>query len=388
MINDCKKNVLMYTMHNPIPNGGGISRMAYNIGQLLRADGYLIYYISYNKSDSGIELENQYYFPSSNPSNPTNICYLRKFVETHHIGAIINYLSTNHLYTSLFIDNSWPNTLILSMVHNCVINHISNFAYQKQYSLQKRGRPWVFNVLRSRIIKQLIEYLCIIKYRRYYRKLENHSDYIILVSKSNLAEMNKMLGKKSAKLIGIPNFILEESICSCCKEKLVIWCGRIETQLKRADLMIDVWAQICHDHPDWKLIFMGDGEIEELTKYAHEKNAINFEFVGRVETTAYYNKASILCHTSISESFGLVIVEAMNKGIVPIAFNSFPSCQDIISDDCGFKISPFDTKEYASTLDYIMNNSTQRIEMSKMAINNAKKYSKEMALKNWKEILT
>lgn len=45
---------------------------------------------------------------------------------------------------------------------------------------------------------------------------------------------------------------------------------------------------------------------------------------------------------SAFEGFGLVLVEAMSYGVVPMAFNSFSNCSDIIDDDKnGILVTPF-----------------------------------------------
>ena len=64
-----------------------------------------------------------------------------------------------------------------------------------------------------------------------------------------------------------------------------------------------------------------------------------------------FKLATILCMTSASESFGLVLVEAMSYGVIPFAFNSFPAVTDIIQNGInGFLVEPFDIEQYAERL--------------------------------------
>ena len=101
---------------------------------------------------------------------------------------------------------------------------------------------------------------------------------------------------------------------------------------------------------------MGLEEAKGLPEYSQSVGAENIEFTGLVKAEEYYQKASIICHTSLSESFGLVLVEAMNCGCVPIAFDSFPACHDLIPNDCGYLIKAFDKKQYANVLSNLMKN--------------------------------
>lgn len=382
------KNVLMYTMHNPQPEGGGISRMAYNIGLLLEESNCSVFYISYNKIETVNSVRNQYFFPDANPNSEKNYYFLKSFINEHRITTIINHISTNEQYSSILLDNDYGDVKILSMIHNCVLNHIKNFAYQKEYNLKWKGYNFIFSILKSSIASKLMVALCKLKYRRYYRKLEKNSDYIVLVSENNIVEMQEMLGHKSNKLVSVSNFIVpSDSVCEP-KEKIVIWCGRIETFLKRTDIIIDVWSAICKKHHDWKLYIMGDGNIKEMQAYTLKKEVNNCLFTGRVDVQSYYKKASIICHTSISESFGLVLVEAMSNGVVPVAFNSFPSCQDIIPDEVGLKIPAFNVQMYADELGRLLDNPQRIKELSQNAIRHSVNYHKDSIKSQWLQIIS
>lgn len=378
----------MYTMHNPQPEGGGISRMAYNIGLLLEESNCSVFYISYNKIETVNSVRNQYFFPDANPNSEKNYYFLKSFINEHRITTIINHISTNEQYSSILLDNDYGDVKILSMIHNCVLNHIKNFAYQKEYNLKWKGYNFIFSILKSSIASKLMVALCKLKYRRYYQKLENNSDKILLVSASNIAEMQDMLGYKSNKLVSVSNFIIPTKSSNEPKEKNVIWCGRVETFLKRADIMIDIWSKICKKHKDWKLYIMGDGNIKEMQAYAHNKGAFNCIFTGRVDVQPYYQKASVICHTSISESFGLVLIEAMSNGVVPVAFNSFPSCQDIILDEVGLKIPAFNTQRYSDELDRLLDDRQRIKELSQNAIMHSINYNKDSIKPLWLQIIS
>lgn len=382
------KNVLMYTMHNPQPEGGGISRMAYNIGLLLEENNCNVFYISYNKVETNNSVKNQYFFPEADPNSEKNYLYFKSFIRDNQISTIINHISTNEQYSNILLNNDYGDVKILSMIHNCLLNHIKHFAYQKEYLLQRDGHHFIFSILKSRIVSNLMVALCKLKYRRYYRKLEKNSDNIVLVSESNVEEMQEMLGHKSNKLVSISNFIIPSgSVCES-KEKIVIWCGRVETFLKRTDTIIDVWSAICKKHQDWKLYIMGDGNIKEMQAYALKKEAKNCLFTGRVDVQSYYKKASIICHTSISESFGLVLVEAMSNGVVPVTFNSFPSCQDIIPDEVGLKIPAFNVQMYADELGRLLDNPQRIKKLSQNAIKHSVNYHKDSIKSKWLHIIS
>ena len=102
----------------------------------------------------------------------------------------------------------------------------------------------------------------------------------------------------------------------------------------------------------------------------------------------YYQKASVICHTSISESFGLVLIEAMSNGVVPVAFNSFPSCQDIILDEVGLKIPAFNTQRYSDELDRLLDDRQRIKELSQNAIMHSINYNKDSIKPLWLQIIS
>ena len=377
----------MYTMHNPQPEGGGISRMAYNIGLLLEENNCNVFYISYNKVETNNSVKNQYFFPEADPNSEKNYLYFKSFIRDNQISTIINHISTNEQYSNILLNNDYGDVKILSMIHNCVLNHIKHFAYQKEYTLKEGGQNFIFSILKSKIVSNLMVALCKFRYRRYYRRLENNSDNIVLVSESNIREMQEMIGYKSNKLVSVSNFIVPSDFVREPKEKIVIWCGRVETFLKRTDTIIDVWRAICKKHQDWKLYIMGDGNIKEMQAYALKTGVTNCVFTGRVNVQPYYKKASIICHTSISESFGLVLVEAMSNGVVPVAFNSFPSCMEIIPDDVGLKIPAFNVQRYADELGNLLDNPQMIRDLSQSAIKHSIKYHKDNVKSQWLKII-
>lgn len=61
--------------------------------------------------------------------------------------------------------------------------------------------------------------------------------------------------------------------------------------------------------------------------------------------------------TSTFEGFGLVLVEAMQHGCVPIAFDSYPAVRDIISHgENGILIPPFQEEDYSNAIMALTNN--------------------------------
>lgn len=110
--------------------------------------------------------------------------------------------------------------------------------------------------------------------------------------------------------------------------------------------------------PDWHLDIVGDGPDAEMLKDSAQKLGLSrIAFHGFQNPEPYYSRASVFCMTSTFEGFGLVLVEAMQHGCVPVAFDSYPAVRDIISHgENGILVPPFQEEIYSNALTSLINN--------------------------------
>lgn len=107
------------------------------------------------------------------------------------------------------------------------------------------------------------------------------------------------------------------------KENIILTVARLGTPPKKTDLLLEAFARVAPEFPEWKLRLVGS--IEESFKEYIDNFFIKnpelkdrVEFVGpiydRVQLEREYTKAKIFCLPSAWESFGLVSIEALGKG--------------------------------------------------------------------------
>lgn len=121
--------------------------------------------------------------------------------------------------------------------------------------------------------------------------------------------------------------------------------------------MLPIWEKFTKcNKMNWggyNLVILGDGPLrKDVELYIRNHNLSNIRIDAPTSDVAkYYEEFEILVMTSIFEGFGLVLTEAMSKGCVPIAFDSFSSVRDIIcSSYNGILVSPFNQSEYVDKL--------------------------------------
>ena len=88
--------------------------------------------------------------------------------------------------------------------------------------------------------------------------------------------------------------------------------------------------------------------------------------------------------TSSYEGFGIVLIEAMNMKVVPIAFDSFSTVRDIIDNNInGVLITPFDKELYAKKLSDMMSNESAREIYSNNAYLKSQQFQLDVIGNKW-----
>ena len=225
---------------------------------------------------------------------------------------------------------------------------------------------------------------------KYFDECIKNSDAVVFLSNRFLPIVDRMVGYHSNKVLAInnPNSFEEGVTVDCIKkEKIVLWCGRLGYDMKRTDKMLSIWKRISSKHKDWKLVICGSGNVDYFNNVCDKYHIENVAFLGFVNMEDYYAKASILCNTSVTEGWGLVLVEAMQYGCVPVVFDSYASVHDIIDDDeNGFIIPAFDEKEYARKQDLLMSEEDLRMRMAAKGRESTKRFEPNEIAQQWIEL--
>jgi glycosyltransferase involved in cell wall biosynthesis len=126
------------------------------------------------------------------------------------------------------------------------------------------------------------------------------------------------------------------------KEKMILTVGRLGTQQKATEILLQSFAGIADDIPEWKLVLVGGIEDEFravihnfYAEYPKLEHRVVFpgKIVNKEELFSYYKKASVFAMTSRWESFGLVLLEAMSSGCYLVCTDAIPPLEDLIVDE-------------------------------------------------------
>jgi len=174
----------------------------------------------------------------------------------------------------------------------------------------------------------------------------------------------------------------------------IIMLARLVPQ-KRIDLMIDVWAKVAKEFPDWHVKVLGGEEYG--SPYASQlRNKIaslgigsSFFMLGAVpDVTSELESSQLLCLTSEYEGFGIVLIEAMLKGIPVMAFE-YVGVHDVINDgECGYIVPFGNVDAYAEKLKSLISSAEKRMEFSDHGLEFVKKFDKSKVMEMWVELFT
>lgn len=218
-------------------------------------------------------------------------------------------------------------------------------------------------------------------------------DYFVVSTNDQADYYKKLFTGIKTKIIKIP-FGLENVPKNTSKlnNYNLIAIGRLSKE-KGFDDLIDLFSKLIEKNNKFKLKIIGYGDEEENLKKMIK--SLNLEksvkLCGRKNSEEIMSEllnSSMLLMTSHTESFGIVLIEAMSCGVPCIIFDDAKGACEIIEEDYnGFKIKNRDKEQYISKILNIFND---KEKLKQMGIN-AKNYSKKFDIKNiessWFDVL-
>lgn len=372
--------ILFFNNGSANPMLGGIQAVTYYLTYYFKSLGHEVYILSVFR-DTDYKNSVQIYFPDQeNIKGEMNRIFLIDFIQEKHIEIVVNQ-SCLSPQLSIF----------LPIIKATGIRLVSVFHSQPYGVYGINNFPKIYNAISCKrmrsIIDKCIHFAFKIKYGKHFRRILKYSDRQVMLSEKFINEFIYFSSRKyKEKVMAIPNPLTTSGVKSGKKEKIVLFVGRI-CQGKGVDIILKIWNYICHNekYKDWKLYIVGDGEEKkELEKLAIEMQLVNYSFKGFQKPDIYYDQAKIFCMASTFEGFGLVLIEAMYYGAVPLAFNSFSNCSDIIDDkQNGFLVTPFSIEEYIQKLTGLMEDEKKWTTMSICAMHKSQEFSIESIGGKW-----
>ena len=214
-------------------------------------------------------------------------------------------------------------------------------------------------------------------------------DYLVLVSNDLERYYANRLRNSGCMCVYIPNSIdsVPEEVSSLSDKKLVS-VGRLSPEKGYLDLL-KVYSKLLKEVSDWTLDIIGDGSDREILEEYIEKNNLKDKvtlhgFLGKDEIDKILHKSSIYLMTSYTESFGIVLLEAMSHGIPCIAFDSAEGPREIItSGSNGYLIKNRNMDAMVKKIKDLINSEKTRKRIGENARKSITKYTSEVVGAEW-----
>lgn len=188
----------------------------------------------------------------------------------------------------------------------------------------------------------------------------------------------------------IPNPITTPSLeVSPLSDKVILAVGRLDNQ-KNFPELIDIWALVAKDYPDWKLRIVGEGytDVRILKKVKEYGLEEQFELCPSTpHIQKHYLSASIFALSSVFEGLPLVTIEAESMGLPLVSYACPCGPRDVIRDgQDGFLVEPGDKETFAARLRQLIEDEELRRRMGQAAKVNSQRFSLDNVMKQWEEL--
>jgi glycosyltransferase involved in cell wall biosynthesis len=223
------------------------------------------------------------------------------------------------------------------------------------------------------------------------RRVYGRFDGLVVLTGEDERDYRGLLGDGATHIARIPNALPElGGGVASLDAPLVVAAGRLTGQ-KGFDLLIRAFALVLEQEPSWKLRIYGDGSarasLEELIESLGVGSSVSLMGT-TTDIGSALAEASVFALSSRFEGFGMVIVEAMSKGLPVVSFNCPRGPAEIISDGVdGLLVPAEDVEAFAAALLELIRSPSSRERMGAAGVEKAAQFSAERVGERWDSLL-
>lgn len=394
-------NILFYTHGKVYPTRGGTERTTISVADAL-TDNYncrcfSLYEVDEDAEKSPCFIQEFQWMAGRNREN--DIQLLRSVIVDYDIDFIID--QGIFINVSILKEAAHGTSCKIILAHHFAPGAEAKYmsfknlwnSYSERHTI-RRKLSWLYGTILYPYTKR--KYMKTL--RQSYYSAYRHADKVVLLSRGFVSQYQKFgnfIGEQ--KFVIIPNglsfieYLPEEELTN--KKPVVLIVSRMDETHKRISLALKIWNMV-KEHPEtkeWSLKLVGEGnDLTNYMKMVKRQHIPDVSFEGRQNPLPYYKEASLFMMSSSSmEAWGLTLTESQQMGVVPIAFNTYASLKDIITDgEDGVIIDEGDISTYVAAMLVLMKNRDKRLLMARNAIVNCRRFSQEKIGEKWWNLLT
>lgn len=196
-------------------------------------------------------------------------------------------------------------------------------------------------------------------------------------------------------VIVMPNFLPSRFVAEynyIHRENVILSMGRMNTEQKGFDRLIEAYSIIASKYPNWKLKIFGSGKYQQ--KYKDMVNKLNLQNNIQIkdftsDPLKEYQEASIYAMCSREEGFPMVLLEAGKSGLPIVAYDIEFGPHTIISEgNTGFIVTNNNKYAFVKKLELLMSDNALREKMSNAIKNDIMvRFSEAVIMEKWEKLI-
>lgn len=160
-------------------------------------------------------------------------------------------------------------------------------------------------------------------------------------------------------------------------ETVLISVGRLARE-KNWTTLVKAYSQVHQSHPNTRLVILGEGEERKTIEQFAKSNGLEkkIELVGKVEfdqVPCYLRAADLFCFASMSETQGLVTLEALAAGL-PVVATAGTGTRDVVKNGREGLLTPNDNQALAEAIIRVLDNPDEMEQFRQAAAQKAAEY--------------
>ena len=229
-----------------------------------------------------------------------------------------------------------------------------------------------------------------LKFIRYY--LYAFADAVTVLTKRDKEMMSSYLHNTKVMYNPLSFPITNKAVLN--RKKNIISVGRLSVwNVKGFDLLLESWAQIHSNYPEWVLKIAGDGDASDYEFIRNKTIALGIEH--RVELLGFISnikdvleESSIFALSSRIEGFPCSLIEAMSQGCACVSYSINGIIKEIITDgEDGYIIEDGDVVSFSSAIEKLILDENKRNSIGEQAKISMQKLNAAYIITQWELFL-
>ncbi len=191
----------------------------------------------------------------------------------------------------------------------------------------------------------------------------------------------------------IPQYEEAADLAADKKTYKIIFTGRLAKGHKRPHLLIEAFAELAKDFPDWIVELWGDvdgklyyKELQLLIRKYHLEEQV-FLCGATNEVGKALKEGDIFAFPSAYEGFGMSLAEGMSMGLPAVGYQSCGGVNELIHDGVDGYLCEDGVEDFRDKLQSLMADRALRIRMGKAARASMAAYAPERIWDAWETLL-